>query len=131
MDVMSEWGFIVVLSYIVVQCIFLDYSEMVEFKVLFEFFVCSFGYYFVEKKVCVNIIFQFLIVMIVGSGIKGFQEFFDYVDKMLLLGNVLVEVCVDYCVMMFLDLICMVIMQNFYYDGGFFNMGMSLKLLEE
>jgi enoyl-[acyl-carrier protein] reductase I len=131
MDAMSEWGSIVALSYIAAQRTFPDYSEMAESKALLESFARSFGYHFAEKKVRVNTISQSPTVTTAGSGIKGFQEFFDYADKMSPLGNASAEACADYCVTMFSDLTRMVTMQNLYHDGGFSNMGMSPKLLEE
>jgi enoyl-[acyl-carrier protein] reductase I len=131
MDAMSEWGSIVALSYIAAQRTFPDYSEMAESKALLESFARSFGYHFAEKKVRVNTISQSPTVTTAGSGIKGFQEFFDYADKMSPLGNASAEACADYCITMFSDLTRMVTMQNLYHDGGFSNMGMSPKLLEE
>jgi enoyl-[acyl-carrier protein] reductase I len=132
MDAMSEWGSILALSYIAAQRTFPDYSEMAESKALLESFARSFGYHFAEKnKVRVNTISQSPTVTTAGSGIKGFQEFFDYADKMSPLGNASAEACADYCVTMFSDLTRMVTMQNLYHDGGFSNMGMSPKLLEE
>jgi len=132
MDAMSEWGSILALSYIAAQRTFPDYSEMAESKALLESFARSFGYHFAEKnKVSVNTISQSPTVTTAGSGIKGFQEFFDYADKMSPLGNASAEACADYCVTMFSDLTRMVTMQNLYHDGGFSNMGMSPKLLEE
>lgn len=132
MDAMSEWGSILALSYIAAQRTFPDYSEMAESKALLESFARSFGYHFAEKnKVRVNTISQSPTVTTAGSGIKGFQEFFDYADKMSPLGNASSEACADYCVTMFSDLTRMVTMQNLYHDGGFSNMGMSPKLLED
>ena len=64
-----------------------------------------------------------------GSGIKGFQEFFDYADKMSPLGNASADACADYCVVMFSDLTRMVTMQNLYHDGGFSSMGMNPAVL--
>jgi enoyl-[acyl-carrier protein] reductase I len=65
-----------------------------------------------------------------GSGVKGFQEFFDYADKMSPLGNASAEACADYCVLMFSDLTRQVTMQNLYHDGGFSTMGMSPAVLD-
>ncbi len=132
MDAMNEWGSIVALSYIAAQRTFPDYSEMAESKALLESFARSFGYHFAEKnKVRVNTISQSPTVTTAGSGIKGFQDFFDYADKMSPLGNASAEACADYCVSLFSDLTRMVTMQNLYHDGGFSNMGMSPKLLED
>ena len=64
-----------------------------------------------------------------GSGVKGFQDFFDYSNKMSPLGNATSAECADYCVAMFSDLTKMVTMQNLYHDGGFSNMGMAPEVL--
>ena len=65
-----------------------------------------------------------------GTGVGGFDVFFDYADKMSPLGNASAEACADYCVTLFSDLTRSVTMQNLYHDGGFSNMGMSPALLE-
>jgi enoyl-[acyl-carrier protein] reductase I len=131
MDGMNEWGSILALSYIAAQRTFPDYSEMAESKALLESFARSFGYHFGERnKVRVNTISQSPTKTTAGSGVKGFDEFFDYADKMSPLGNASAEACADYCVLMFSDLTRMVTMQNLFHDGGFSNMGMSPKLLE-
>ncbi|MBV6653120.1 MAG: SDR family oxidoreductase, partial [Mameliella sp.] len=131
MDAMNEWGSIVGLSYIAAQRTFPDYSEMAESKALLESFARSFGYHFADKKVRVNTISQSPTITTAGSGIKGFQEFFNYAEKMSPLGNASAEACADYCVSLFSDLTRMVTMQNLYHDGGFSNMGMSPKILED
>ncbi len=131
-DAMNEWGSILALSYIAAQRSFPDYSEMAESKALLESFARSFGYHFAEKaKVRVNTISQSPTVTTAGSGVKGFDEFFGYADKMSPLGNASAEACADYCVTMFSDLTRMVTMQNLFHDGGFSSMGMSPRLLED
>ncbi|NBC10097.1 MAG: SDR family oxidoreductase [Bacteroidetes bacterium] len=130
-DAMNEWGSILALSYIAAQRTFPDYSEMAESKALLESFARSFGYHFAEKaKVRVNTISQSPTITTAGSGVKGFDEFFGYADKMSPLGNASAEACADYCVTMFSDLTRMVTMQNLYHDGGFASMGMSPKVFE-
>jgi len=131
MDAMNEWGSILALSYIAAQRVFPDYSEMAESKALLESFARSFGYHFAEKaKVRVNTISQSPTITTAGSGVKGFDDFFGYADKLSPLGNASAEACADYCVTMFSDLTRMVTMQNLYHDGGFSSMGMSHKVLE-
>jgi enoyl-[acyl-carrier protein] reductase I len=131
LDAMNEWGSILALSYIAAQRVFPDYSEMAESKALLESFARSFGYHFgTLKKVRVNTISQSPTVTTAGSGVKGFQEFFEYADKMSPLGNAPSEDCAAYCISMFSDLTRMVTMQNLYHDGGFSSMGMSPALLE-
>ena len=131
LDAMSEWGSILALSYIAAQRTFPDYNEMAESKALLESFARSFGYHYaVKKKVRVNTISQSPTRTTAGSGVKGFDEFFEYAEKMSPLGNASAEACADYCVMMFSDLTRMVTMQNLFHDGGFSSMGMSPAVLD-
>ncbi|MEM1219374.1 MAG: SDR family oxidoreductase, partial [Bacteroidota bacterium] len=130
-DAMNDWGSILGLSYIAAQRTFPDYNEMAESKALLESFARSFGYHYGKaKNVRVNTLSQSPTMTTAGSGIKGFQEFFDYADKMSPLGNASAESCADYCVSLFSDLTRMVTMQNLYHDGGFSNMGMSPDVLD-
>jgi enoyl-[acyl-carrier protein] reductase I len=132
MDAMNDWGSILALSYIAAQRTFPDYNEMAESKALLESFARSFGYHFGERnKVRVNTISQSPTITTAGSGVKGFDDFFGYADKMSPLGNAPAEACADYCVTLFSDLTRLVTMQNLYHDGGFSNMGMSPKVFEE
>ncbi|MEL6392653.1 MAG: SDR family oxidoreductase [Bacteroidota bacterium] len=129
-DHMSDWGSILGLSYIAAQRTFPDYSEMAESKALLESFARSFGYHFAEKnKVRVNTISQSPTMTTAGKGVKGFDEFFEYAEKMSPLGNASAEACADYCVALFSDLTRYVTMQNLYHDGGFSSMGMSPALI--
>ncbi|MCB0571241.1 MAG: SDR family oxidoreductase [Phaeodactylibacter sp.] len=131
MDAMADWGSILALTYIAAQRTFPDYSEMAESKALLESFARSFGYHFGERnKVRVNTISQSPTKTTAGSGVKGFDEFFDYADKMSPLGNASADACADYCVLLFSGLTRMVTMQNLYHDGGFSSMGMSPKVLD-
>jgi len=130
LDAMNDWGSILALTYIAAQRIFPDYSEMAESKALLESFARSFGYHYAKKKnVRVNTISQSPTLTTAGSGVKGFQEFFDYADKMSPLGNASAAACADYSVMMFSDYTKMVTMQNLFHDGGFSNMGMAPEVL--
>lgn len=129
-NAMNDWGSIVALSYIAAQRTFPDYSEMAESKALLESFARSFGYHFgTRNKVRVNTVSQSPTRTTAGSGVKGFDEFFTYADKMSPLGNASAEACADYCVLLFSDLTRMVTMQNLYHDGGFSSMGMSPAIL--
>lgn len=129
-DFMNDWGSIVALSYIAAQKVFPDYSEMAESKALLESFARSFGYHFGKKnKVRVNTVSQSPTMTTAGSGVKGFQEFFDYADKMSPLGNANADECADYCIFLFSDLSKKVTMQNLYHDGGFSSMGMNPDVL--
>jgi enoyl-[acyl-carrier protein] reductase I len=126
LDAMNDWGSVLALSYIAAQRVFPDYSEMAESKALLESFGRSFGYHLgLAKRIRVNTISQSPTITTAGQGIKGFQEFFDYANKMSPLGNAPAEACADYCVMMFSDFTRYVTMQNLFHDGGFSNMGMN------
>ena len=130
MNAMKEWGSIVALTYIAAQRTFPDYNEMAESKALLESFARSFGYHWAKKaKVRVNTISQSPTLTTAGTGVKGFDAFFDYSDKMSPLGNADAASCADYCVTLFSDLTRMVTMQNLYHDGGFSNMGMEPAVL--
>ncbi len=129
-DAMNEWGSVAALTYIAAQRVFPDYNEMAESKALLESFARSFGYHFgTQKKVRVNTVSQSPTWTTAGSGVKGFQEFFDYADKMSPLGNASAEACANYCVFLFSDLSRMVTMQNLYHDGGFSQMGLNPAVL--
>lgn len=131
MEAMNEWGSILALTYIAAQRTFPDYNEMAESKALLESFARSFGYHFaIRDKVRVNTVSQSPTMTTAGSGVKGFDVFFDYAHKMSPLGNASAETCADYCITLFSDLTKMVTMQNLYHDGGFSNMGMSPAVLD-
>ncbi|MBK7557215.1 MAG: SDR family oxidoreductase [Chitinophagaceae bacterium] len=120
MDAINEWGSVVALSYIAAQRVFPDYNEMADAKALLESVSRSFGYHYaVKKHVRVNTISQSPVRTTAGSGVKGFDGFMDYAEKMSPLGNASSDDCANYCVMMFSDLTRMVTMQNLFHDGGF------------
>lgn len=130
-DAMSEHGSIIALTYMAAQRVFPDYNEMAESKALLESFGRSFGYHMgTLKKVRVNTISQSPTWTTAGSGVKGFQEFFDYADKMAPLGNAPARDCANYCAVMFSDLTRFVTMQNLFHDGGFSNMGMNPAIFD-
>jgi enoyl-[acyl-carrier protein] reductase I len=66
-----------------------------------------------------------------GSGISGFDVFFDYADRMSPLGNASAEACAQYCVSLFSDLTRMVTMQNLMHDGGFSSSGITQKMIDK
>jgi enoyl-[acyl-carrier protein] reductase I len=130
-DAMSDWGSIVGLTYIAAQRVFPDYSEMAEAKSLLESIARSFGYHFGKhKKVRVNTISQSPTKTTAGSGVGGFDAFFNYADKMSPLGNADASSCADYCVSLFSDYTRMVTMQNLFHDGGFSFTGIAQDLME-
>jgi len=130
-DAINEWGSILALTYIAAQRVFPDYSEMAESKALLESFARSFGYHWAKKShVRVNTISQSPTITTAGSGIKGFDDFFGYADKMSPLGNASAEACAEYIATLFSDYTRMVTMQNLFHDGGFSAMGMAPEILE-
>lgn len=130
-DALSEGASIVALTYIAAQRVFPDYSEMAESKALLESFARSFGYHLGSKRnVRVNTISQSPTWTTAGSGVKGFQEFFNYAEEMSPLGNASADECANYCVMMFSDYTRKVTMQNLFHDGGFSCMGINPALIQ-
>lgn len=131
-DAINEWGSVVALSFIAAQKAFPGYGDMADAKATLESIVRSFGYYYGNaKKVRVNSISQSPTMTTAGSGIKGFDSFFGFADKMSPLGNASADACADYCVTLFSDLTRYVTMQNLYHDGGFSNIGVSEILMNE
>lgn len=132
MDAINEWGSVVALTYIAAQRVFPDYNEMADAKALLESIARSFGYnYGVRKKVRVNTVSQSPTRTTAGSGVKGFDAFVEYADKMSPLGNASGEDCANYCVSLFSDLTRMVTMQNLFHDGGFSFTGVSNAVIEQ
>src|SRR5215217_1507627 len=126
MDALNEWGSVVGLSYIAAQRVFPDYNEMADAKALLESVARSFGYHYgIRKKVRVNTISQSPTRTTAGSGVKGFDAFIDYAEKMSPLGNATADDCANYCVTLFSDLTKYVTMQNLFHDGGFSFTGVS------
>ncbi|MFI5219722.1 MAG: enoyl-ACP reductase [Bacteroidia bacterium] len=131
-DAITEWGSVVALTYIAAQRVFPDYNDMADAKSLLESITRNFGYqYGVKKKVRVNTISQSPTKTTAGSGVKGFDAFFNYAEAMSPLGNASAEGCANYCVAMFSDLTRMVTMQNLFHDGGFSFTGVSLPVMEK
>ncbi|WP_462248114.1 enoyl-ACP reductase FabI [Ekhidna sp.] len=132
LDIMNEWGSILGLSYIAAQRTFPDYSDMAQAKALLESIARSYGYRMGrDKKVRVNTISQSPTMTTAGSGVPGFDVFFNYADKMSPLGNADAESCADYCISLFSDLTRMVTMQNLMHDGGFSTSGITEAMVDE
>ncbi|MDE0771114.1 MAG: SDR family oxidoreductase [Salibacteraceae bacterium] len=130
LDAMNEWSSILALTYIAAQRTFPDYSDMAEAKSMLESIARSFGYHYgTAKHVRVNTISQSPTRTTAGSGVKGFDDFIDFADKMSPLGNATAEDCANYCISMFSDLTRMVTMQNLMHDGGFSSTGITAKML--
>jgi enoyl-[acyl-carrier protein] reductase I len=131
LDAMNDWGSILGLSYIAAQRTFPSYGDMADAKALLESIARSFGYWFgKEKKVRVNTISQSPTPTTAGTGVKGFDSFLSYADKMSPLGNASALDCANYCVAMFSDLTRMVTMQNLFHDGGFSFTGVSEEMMQ-
>jgi enoyl-[acyl-carrier protein] reductase I len=132
MDALSEWGSVVALTYIAAQRVFPDYNEMADAKALLESITRSFGYHYgVKKKVRINSVSQSPTRTTAGSGVKGFDAFVSYAEKMSPLGNASAEQCADYIVTLFSDMTRMVTMQNLFHDGGFSFTGVTQKVVEQ
>ncbi|RRQ48490.1 SDR family oxidoreductase [Maribacter algicola] len=131
-DAMNEWGSIVALTYMAAQRTFPDYNDMADNKAYLESVARSFGYFFgKEKKVRVNTISQSPTATTAGQGIKGFDGFINYAEKMSPLGNATAQDCADYTITLFSDLTRKVTMQNLFHDGGFSNTGVSQEVIDK
>ena len=132
LDALSEWGSVVALTYIAAQRVFPDYNEMADAKALLESITRSFGYHYgVKNKVRVNTISQSPTRTTAGSGVKGFDGFINYAEKMSPLGNASSEDCANYIALMFSDYTRMVTMQNLFHDGGFSFTGVTAEVIEQ
>ena len=132
LDAISKWGSILALSYIAAQRTFPSYNDMAENKAFLESIARSFGYHFgVKNKVRINTISQSPTITTAGSGVEGFDKFFEYSEKMSPLRNASAKDCAKFCVALFSDYTKMVTMQNPYHDGGFSNTGISDEIIEK
>ena len=130
-DAISEWGSVVGLTYIAAQRTFPSYSDMAEAKATLESIARSFGYHYGKfRKVRVNTVSQSPTWTTAGSGVKGFDAFFNYANTLSPLGNASAEACADYCIFLFSDLSRMITMQNLYHDGGFSSVGVSQEIMD-
>jgi enoyl-[acyl-carrier protein] reductase I len=131
LDALNEWASVVALSYIAAQRTFPGYNDMAEAKALLESIARSFGYHYgSKKKVRVNTVSQSPTITTAGSGVQGFDAFYDYAEKMSPLGNASADDCANFCVALFSDLTRMVTMQNLFHDGGFSSTGVSQPVIE-
>ncbi|MFC0515390.1 enoyl-ACP reductase [Mucilaginibacter angelicae] len=131
-DAINEWGSVLALSYIAAQRYFPGYNDMADNKAILESIARNFGYeYGMAKKVRVNTISQSPTRTTAGSGVKGFDGFIEFAEKMSPLGNADADQCADYCVTLFSDLTKMVTMQNLYHDGGFSFTGVTQAVIDQ
>ncbi len=132
MDALNEWASVVALTYIAAQRVFPDYNEMADAKSLLESVSRSFGYHYgVKKHVRVNTVSQSPTRTTAGSGVKGFDGFISYAEKMSPLGNATADDCANYCVTIFSDMTKYVTMQNLFHDGGFSFTGVTQAVIEQ
>ena len=132
MDAINDWGSVVALTYIAAQRVFPDYSEMADAKALLENISRSFGYHYgIRNKVRINTVSQSPTRTTAGSGVKGFDGFITFAEKMSPLGNANAEDCANYCVTLFSDLTKYVTMQNLFHDGGFSFTGVTKEIIEQ
>jgi enoyl-[acyl-carrier protein] reductase I len=132
LDAINEHGSVVALSYIAAQRSFPDYTDMAQAKAVLESIARSYGYRYGKlKRVRVNTVSQSPTKTTAGTGISGFDAFYDYADRMSPLGNATAEDCANYVITLFSDLTRMVNMQNLYHDGGFSAVGISEDIVEK
>ena len=113
LDAIAEYGSVIALTYVASHRTFFGYI------------------YGREKNVRINTISQSPTPTTAGKGIKDIDDMMDFADKMSPLGNASADDCADYCVTLFSDLTRKVTMQTLFHDGGFSNMGMSLRAMNQ
>lgn len=130
LDAINEYGSVVALSYMAAQRTYPFYTDMADIKAMLESIARSFGYHYgVDKKVRINTVSQSPTKTTAGTGIEGFNEFYDFADSVSPLGNASAESCADYCITLFSDLTRMVTMQNLFHDGGYSSTGASMEAI--
>ena len=131
-NVLNEWSSSVALSYVAAQRTFPFYSDMAEAKSLLESIARSYGYRLGKlNNSRVNTISQSPTITTAGSGISGFQAFFNYAEKMSPLGNATADECANYCIFLFSEMSKKITMQNLFHDGGFSSTGISEDIIED
>jgi len=131
LDALNEWASVLGLSYIAAQKTFPGYGDMAEAKSTLESIARSFGYHYgIKKKIRINTVSQSPTITTAGSGVSGFDVFYEYADKLSPLGNADAQSCAEFCAALFSDYTKMITMQNLYHDGGFSSMGMSDAIIE-
>jgi enoyl-[acyl-carrier protein] reductase I len=131
LDALNEWASVLALSYIAAQRSYPDYTDMAQAKAMLESIARSYGARYAKlKNVRVNTISQSPTRTTAGSGISGFDVFFDFANMMSPLGNASAEDCAAYITVMFSDFTRMVTMQNLMHDGGFSASGITEDIIE-
>ncbi|MFY9309039.1 MAG: SDR family oxidoreductase [Bacteroidia bacterium] len=130
LDAINDYGSVVALTYMAAQRTYPFYTDMADIKAMLESIARSFGYHYgKEKKVRINTVSQSPTKTTAGTGIKGFDDFYNFADSVSPLGNADAESCADYCITLFSDLTRMVTMQNLYHDGGYSSTGVSAEVM--
>ncbi len=131
-EALSEWASVVALTYIAAQRSFPGYGDMAEAKSTLESLTRSLGYHIGTKhNIRINTISQSPTWTTAGSGVPGFDKFFNYADQMSPLGNASADECADFCLMMFSDYTRKITMQNLFHDGGFSFTGVSQAIMDK
>ncbi|MGB0524809.1 MAG: enoyl-ACP reductase FabI [Flammeovirgaceae bacterium] len=132
LDIFNEFASVLGLSYIAAQRTFPDYGDMAQAKAVLESIARSYGQRLGRtKKIRVNTISQSPTYTTAGSGVGGFDAFFDYAERMSPLGNASADECADYVVTLFSDFTRKVTMQNLFHDGGFSASGITEEMIEK
>ncbi len=130
MDALETNGSVVALSYIAAQRSFPDYTDMAQAKAMLESIARSYGARYGKLKgVRVNTVSQSPTKTSAGTGISGFNAFYEYANQMAPLGNATADECADYVITLFSDLTKKVTMQNLFHDGGFSCVGISEEIV--
>ncbi len=130
-DYIEKGGSVVTLTYVGSQKMFDTYSDMSQAKALLESIVRSFGnHYGVKRNIRINSVSQSPTPTTAGKGVKGFDAFMHFANKMSPLGNATADECADYVITLFSDLTRKVTMQNLFHDGGFSSVGISKEVLK-
>lgn len=131
-DALNACASVVALTFVAAQRTFPGYGDMENAKALLESIVRTFGYHYgTHKKVRINSVSQSPTITTAGSGIKGFDAFYQYAEKLSPLGNASADDCARFCCMLFSDYTQMVTMQNLFHDGGFSSTGVSERIIDD
>ena len=88
LDALNEGASVVALTYIAAQRTYPFYNDMAEAKAMLESIARSFGYHYGKlRHVRVNTLSQSPTKTTAGTGIKGFEDFYNFADKVSPLGN--------------------------------------------
>jgi enoyl-[acyl-carrier protein] reductase I len=103
---------------------------MAQAKAMLESIARSYGYHYGKKNgTRVNTVSQSPTKTTAGTGISGFNAFYEYANEMSALGNATADECADYVITLFSDLTKKVTMQNLFHDGGFSSVGISEEIV--